>query len=279
MIFLAVTMPVHSHFSYVPVFNGLNFSEWSEQIHFYLGVMDLDLALRVEKPVDITVLSTAEEKNHYKTWERSNRLSLMYMRMSIANNIKTALPKTDNAKEMLKFVEERSQTADKSLAGTIMSTLTTMKFDGSRTMHEHVIEMTNFSARLKSLGMKVDESFLVQFILNSLPSEYGPFQMNYNTMKDKWNVHEQHSMLVQEETRLNNQGIHSINYVTNQGVGKKRKHANKGKGPPKFEEPAFKIHKKGPKVNRCHFCKKTGHFQKDCPRRKAWFEKKGNVDP
>ena len=275
MIFLAVTMPVHSHFSYVPVFNGLNFSEWSEQIHFYLRVMDLDLALRVEKPADITVLSTAEEKNHYKTWERSNRLSLMYMRMSIANNIKTALPKTDNAKEMLKFVEERSHITDKSLAGTIMSTLTTMKFDGSRTMHEHVIEMTNLSARLKSLGMEVDESFLVQFILNSLPSEYGPFQMNYNTMKDKWNVHELHSMLVQEETRLKNQGIHSINYVTNQGAGKKRKHANKGKGPPKFEEPAFKIHKKGPKVDRCHFCKKTGHFQKDCPRRKAWFEKKG----
>ena len=157
MIFLAVTMPVHSHFSYVSVFNGLNFSEWSEQIHFYLGVMDLDLALQVKKPVDITVLITAEEKNHYKTWERSNRLSLMYMRMSIANNIKTTLPKTDNAKEMLKFVEERSQTADKSLAGTIMSTLTTMKFDGSRTMHEHVIEMTNLSARLKSLGMEVDE--------------------------------------------------------------------------------------------------------------------------
>ena len=63
--------------------------------------------------------------------------------------------------------------------------------------------------------------------------------------------------------------------MTNQGAGKKRKHANKGKGPPKFEELAFKIHKKGPKVDRCHFYKKTGHFQKDCPRRKAWFEKKG----
>jgi len=36
--------------------------------------------------------------------------------------------------------------ADKSLVGTLMSTLTTMKFDGSRTMHEHVIEMTNIAA-------------------------------------------------------------------------------------------------------------------------------------
>ena len=96
----------------------------------------------------------------------------------------------------MKFVEERSQTTDKSLIGTLISTLTTMKFDGSHTMHEHMIEMTNIAARLKSLGMVVDEGFLVQFILNSLPSEYGPFQMNYNTMKDKWNVHELHNMLV-----------------------------------------------------------------------------------
>ena len=98
----------------------------------------------------------------------------------------------------MKSVEERSQTVDKSLAGTLMSTLTTMKFDDSRTMHEHVIEMINIAAKLKSLGMVVDENFLVRFILNSLSSQYGLFQMNYNTIKDKWNVHELHSMLVQE---------------------------------------------------------------------------------
>ena len=83
------------------------------------------------------------------------------------------------------FVEERSQTADKSLAGTLMATLTTIKFDGSRSMHEHVIEMTNIAVRLKFLGMNVDENFLEQFIINSLHFQYNPFQMNYNTMKDK----------------------------------------------------------------------------------------------
>ena len=174
-------------------------------------------------------------------------------------------------------MEERSQTADKSLAGTLMSTLTTMKFDDSRTMHEHVIEMSNIAARLKTLGMDVDENFLVQFILNSLPSEYGPFQMNYNTMKDKWNVHELHSMLVQEESRIKSQGNHSINYVNHQGARKKfgKKHDKKGKGPLKINEASSQTHKKEHHDNKCRFCKKSGHFQKDCPKRKAWFEKKG----
>ena len=75
------------------------------------------------------------------------------MRMTIADSIKTTLPKIESAKKFMWLVRERSQTADKSVAGTLMSTLTTMKFDGSRTMYEHVIEMTNIAARLKTLGI------------------------------------------------------------------------------------------------------------------------------
>ena len=196
LIIASAPISLHSHTTSVPVFNGLNFPDWSEQVQFHLGVLDLDLTFQVEKLVAIMNANSNEEKVHYKAWERSNRLSLMFMRISIASNIKSALPKTNSAKEFMKFVEEHSQTVDKSLTRTLMSTLTTMKYDGSRTMHEHVIEMTNIAARLKSLGMEVDEDFLMQFILNSLSSEYGLFQMNYNTMKDKWNMHELHNMLV-----------------------------------------------------------------------------------
>jgi len=103
-----------------------------------------------------------EEKVHYKVWERFNKLNLMLMRMVVADNIKTALPKTDNAKKFMGLVGNYSQTADKSLAGTLMSTLTTMKFDGSCIMYEHVIEMINIAARLKTLGMIVNVNFLVQ---------------------------------------------------------------------------------------------------------------------
>ena len=129
------------------------------------------------------------------------------MRMRIANNINSTLPEHDTAKEFFKTVEKRFRLADRSLVGTLMVELTTMKFDGTRGMHEHILEMSNLAAKLKALGMNVDESLLVQFILNSLPLQYGPFQIHYITIKDKWNVNELASMLVEEETRLNNKDI------------------------------------------------------------------------
>ena len=77
-----------------------------------------------------------------------------------------------------------------------MGTLTAMKFDGLCTINEHVIKMTNIVTKLKSMGMEVNENFFVQFIINSLPSQYTPYQMGYNTMKNKWNVHELHNILI-----------------------------------------------------------------------------------
>ena len=57
-------------------------------------------------------------------------------------------------------------------------------------------------------------------MLNSLPSKYGPFQINYNIIKDKWDVNELASRLVQEETRLKSQGNLTVNLI-GQGAGKK----------------------------------------------------------
>jgi len=108
LITVFVPISLHSHAMCVPVFNGLNFRDWSEQVQFHFGVLDIDLALQVEKSIAITDASSNEEKAHYKAWKRSNRLSLMFMRISIISNIKSTLPKTDNAKEFMKFVEERS---------------------------------------------------------------------------------------------------------------------------------------------------------------------------
>ena len=51
----------------IPKLNGLNFKIWKESLEILLGCMDLNLALRIDKPT-----STKEQSNttNIEKWER-----------------------------------------------------------------------------------------------------------------------------------------------------------------------------------------------------------------
>ncbi|XP_031286640.1 uncharacterized protein LOC116145330 [Pistacia vera] len=151
------------HASYVVKFNGFNYNEWSEQVEYYLGVQNLDLALMTEKPTDLTENSTDEERSFHKKWERSNRLSLKFLRMTMASEIKTSFPATEYAKKFMRLAKETSQSkvVDKSHAGALISKLTTMKYDGSRSMYEHVTKMSNIATGIRNMGLSMDKNLLV----------------------------------------------------------------------------------------------------------------------
>ena len=202
--FYFVQFPLHYTLLHLEmtVFYGSNFFECYERVQFSLGVLDLDLTLITDKPPEATDDSTPEQVEQSKAWAISNRLSMMFMRMTIANNIKISLPQTEFASEFLKSVEERFKRADKSLAGTLMAELTTMKYDGQKGIQQHILNMTEKATKLKALVMGMDESFLVQFVLNSLPSQFAPFKIHYNTNRDQWNLNELTSKCIQEEVRL-----------------------------------------------------------------------------
>ena len=78
--------------------------------------------------------------------------------------------------------------------------------------------MVNLEAKLNSMGMEVSEFFLVQFILNSLPTEFGQFQVKYNTLREKWNFQEIKAMLFREEGRLKKMKDNSIHLITHDGA-------------------------------------------------------------
>ncbi|KAL6329550.1 hypothetical protein AAG906_022101 [Vitis piasezkii] len=229
---------LHSLASGMTIFDGSNFSEWYERVQFSLGVLDLDLALISDKPPEATDDSTPEQVEQSKAWSKSNRLSLMFMRMTIANNIKTSLPQTEFASEFLK----------------------------SKGIQQHILNMTEKAAKLKALGMGMDESFLVQFVLNSLPSQFAPFKIHYNTNSDQWNLNELTNKCMQEEVRLRQEGH-------NHKKGKFKKGKN---FPPKKSGPGEGSQSHDGKFTvSCYFCGKKGHVKKDCIKRKAWFEKRG----
>ena len=66
---------------------------------------------------------------------------------------------------------------------------------------------------------------MVHLILNSLPSQYGPFKILYNTHKEKWSINELLIMCVQEEGRLA-QEIGEDSLAVTQDKGKKKRKEN-----------------------------------------------------
>ncbi|KAH9610466.1 hypothetical protein KSS87_018070, partial [Heliosperma pusillum] len=122
----------------------------------HTGIMALHISILLnEEPASIIVDSSEAEKAHYQVWERSNRLGLHLMRMTMADNIKPDMPKTEKAREFMLKVKECSQSdlADKSIVGSLMGELTTKRFDWSQSIHDHVTHMSNLAAKLKTLEM------------------------------------------------------------------------------------------------------------------------------
>ncbi|GJV45381.1 putative RNA-directed DNA polymerase [Tanacetum coccineum] len=56
--------------------NGTKFSSWKEQVKIFLGITDLEYALRFDKPNPLTATNTADEKRTYEIRERSNRIKV-----------------------------------------------------------------------------------------------------------------------------------------------------------------------------------------------------------
>ena len=65
-----------------------------------------------------------------------------------------------------------------------------MKFSSLRLtsvkgVRELIMEMRDKVAQIKTLEVDMSKSFLVHNILNTLPQQYVPFKISYNTHKDK----------------------------------------------------------------------------------------------
>ena len=103
---------------------------------------------------------------------------------------------------MLKVIDDQFITSDKTLASTLIMKFSSLRLTSVKGVREYIMKMRDISAQLKKLEVDMSESFLVHFILNTLPHEYGPFKISYNTHKDKWSINELMTMCVQEEERL-----------------------------------------------------------------------------
>ena len=75
-----------------------------------MGFVDLDLTLIMdEKSSAITENCSEEDKSLYHAWDKSNRLSVSLMKITLTENVNPFMPKTEDAKEFMEKIKEYSQ--------------------------------------------------------------------------------------------------------------------------------------------------------------------------
>ncbi|KAK6115317.1 hypothetical protein DH2020_007586 [Rehmannia glutinosa] len=175
----------------IPMLNGSNFKDWKENILIILGCMDVDYALRIEQPPSLTDASSAEEKQNFEKWERSNRVSLMIIKRDIPEAFRgTTSEEVTTASEYLAEIEKHFVKNDKAETSTLLSNLISLKYKGKGNIREYIMEMSHLASKLRALKLEVSEDLLVHLVLISLPTQFNQFKVSYNCEREKWTLNE-----------------------------------------------------------------------------------------
>jgi molybdopterin converting factor small subunit len=126
-----------------------------------------------------------------------------------------AIPECETDVEYLEKVESQFTGSSKAYVSSLIKRLVFEKYIGGG-VRDHILRMSNVAARLKSLDLAIKDGFLIYLIFNSLLKEFETFEVNYNSMSDKWTLEKFIAMCVQEEERIkrNNGGVDSATWLS-----------------------------------------------------------------
>ena len=185
-------------------FNGQNYDDWIEYVKLNAGLLGLDSALVMDEPTKPTDTSLEVDKKMWENWERSNRLMMSFLKLSIAPNVKPSQPKTENVREFVAEIKKCTMTdiVDKSIVTALINDLSNREYTIAQSMEEHITHMVNTCNLLKSLDMDLGQRVLVEFLLESCKGDdLKQFRRTYNKLKEKWSLSDTKAMLMQEEAR------------------------------------------------------------------------------
>jgi hypothetical protein len=162
-------------------------------------------------------------------------------------------------------VESQFTGSSKAYASSLIKRLVFEKYTGG-CVRDHILRMSNVAARLKPIDLGTKDGFLIYLIFNSLLKKFKTFEVNYNSMNDKWTLETLIAICVQEEERIkhNNDGVDSVNMAKHH---QKRKNFPLKPYAPKREDKGKAVSTSSdPLVDKdqCMWCKKRGNYQKNC---------------
>ncbi|CAL2257753.1 unnamed protein product [Prunus armeniaca] len=198
----ASTMSDSVNHNSIRTLTGSNYKKWREDVEIALGLLDYEMVLTDEALSVPANDASAETKAKYAKWIKANKVAILIMRRSISEEVRGSIIETESAKLFMETIAENFQGSKKAEIGTLMSHLTDMKYNGEGCIRTHILNMVEIGNKLKALKVNVDETMMVHFAINSLPSIYRQLKTTYIAHKEIWSVADLIGICVQEEQSI-----------------------------------------------------------------------------
>lgn len=207
----------------IPILTGGgNYKKWRMDINLLLTLNEFDITIDNPKPV-INDQSTKAEKKDFERWTRANKMALSILESGMTDTIRGGIKKHDLAVDYLNAIEKKFKEFEKAEVSQYMSLLTTYKIEGTGSIRDHIMKMTDAVEKLNSMDVNIGEKQPVFMILQELPNKYIQLKVSYNTQDKNWDIDELIAQCVQEKTHQKQEKgkeIEDVNFVQ---TGKEKK--------------------------------------------------------
>lgn len=253
---MAVVLDENASKYQVKFLDDENYFNWSFRMETILRHKELWTVIVDEKP-DST--ETAE----LSQWEKKNSSAVTCIRLSVDDSQIKHIRGIESAKDAwkaLKQVHERDTPGNKM---RLLTEIVGKRAKDGDDIAAHVNAMTEMFQRLLALGKFEPEFMLCATLLNSLPRSYDGLVLAIQSRKEEEIDISSVKSIIMEEYR--------------------RRSARDSGAYSSTSDAALKVVGGGKVTNNsshkkltCHFCKKPGHFKRDCSKYEQWKSKKGD---
>ncbi|KAK1440871.1 hypothetical protein QVD17_06703 [Tagetes erecta] len=253
--------------------DNTNFIEWHRNLKIVLKFAKKLYILEAPVP-DQPEANTAAAR---KAWDKHNEdavevACLMQATMSpdLQKNMEDMA-----AFDMIEQLKGKFQKQARQERHDTMKQLISCKMQEGSSVSAHVLKMKGYIDQMTKLGNPMQDEMAGDFILNSLPSSYDQFIMNYNMNAWVKPVAKLHGMLKTAEMNIPKQN--QVLMVRSGGVKKpnpkKRGYNSKGKKKVNVDVNCATNNNKvvakpkppPPEEHQCFECNKSGHWKRNCP--------------
>ena len=240
---------------------GPNYHSWKFSMKMLLVGKDLWDVLNGSE-----VLEPDASDVERKKFRKRENYALSIICLAVNTSLHIYIRSAKTPQEAWRNLADRFE--EKSLARKIFyrRKLYSCRLERGQSMEDHVNDIKTISEHLESLDDPVQEKDLVMILISSLTDDYNNLITALESLKDTeltWSYVRER--VISEFERKKGQS----------DVGKVKKDVdalfieNKGSKNKSYPQMKKQYGKKDISNFKCHFCHEKGHFQKDCPKKRA----------